>query len=156
MAGFLSNAQNIQISGLMATHHDTFARPLSIFVTPEETVISSDPNFNFTYRPSPNNLNVQIIPKSTTLNCRIMYGDNGGLKNLFQVGQTTDNGNEEIRADIAKGLVRIKFNIADLSWFKDIQQVTLDGLTFQKFSTIRFHSVCGVPQFGTIYLQQAT
>ena len=49
MAGFLTDSQITKISGVFETLHTTFARDVTIFKNPKETVVSTSTRYNPIY-----------------------------------------------------------------------------------------------------------
>lgn len=153
-ASFLSSQTLVIGSGLMDRLHATYARPLTVFKTAQEVQIFSDPNFNFAYIPNQNNTNFQEIPVSGVIMARVKYADQEQLKRLFATENRAQGGADEIRVDLEKALVRIKFDKEALPFFQDAKKIILDGQSFVNHSSIRPHGAFNFPQHYTIYLEQ--
>jgi hypothetical protein len=154
MSSFLSPTEIAICSGLHDQLHETYGRPLTLFKSDIETQIFSDPNYNAAYRPSVNNLNVQLTPVSGVFIGRIFYYDDAKLQELFATDVRADEGGAEARLQLAKGEVRVKLPIAALPFVSDMKKIILDNNSYIQLRDNRLHGPNGTLQFVSVFLQK--
>lgn len=146
MASLLSDAEKAALESVMSDLHDTFKRALVIFKDGEQTVISTDPNYNFAY--GFNNgisTNVEFTPIQQTFSGRVLYGkpDATMLSNPSIDAQ--------LRLEMMNSTVRIKLDQDGRDFLVDAKRVEFDGNRFKVLGDPRPHGLFA-PQFYTFFL----
>lgn len=140
--------------GLIQDLEDTFGTPIVIYKTSEELFISQNPNFNFAYPNPQDGAAVQFIPQSGNFTARIKYLDNNDLQLLLATQNRQDEGQDQIRLNFSKPIVRIKVNQTCADFIgNDFQRATFDNNTFVLFRAKRLHGLF-TRNYVTFFLQR--
>ena len=115
-----------------------------MYKTPERTVLSTSPSYNFIYNDQQEGENVAYTPVSGEISVRIKWLDPQELKGLT-----------EIKEEIHGNIVRIKIKKEDMHWIDDWKHLEIDGRTVQFFGTSKPHGLFTVDYY-TVYLEEST
>ena len=147
MSDLIDSGLRASLESAIADMHDTFARPIVVWTTPEEIYASTDPAFNPFLDREP--ATVTYVPKSTVIRARVLY-------NKAQELQKSSGGveSQQIRVKQDLGEVRIKIDIADYSIFENFEKIQFDGFTFDIDASPRPHGVFD-PKYYTLFLKRS-
>lgn len=123
--------------------HDTFARKIMVYKTPERTVLSTTPSYNFIYNDQQEGENVTYVPVSGEIDVRIKWLSPQELKGLA-----------DIKEEIHGNIVRIKIKKEDMHWIEDWKHIEIDGRAVQFFGTSKPHGLFTVDYY-TVYLEES-
>jgi hypothetical protein len=142
----LSDSEKASIFADFNTAMNTFLRPLTVYQSPQTTVIITDPNFN----PLDGNYNenseqIENVPIYTTINGRILYDKNQEWTDISPNGSAKD-GQLKISDQLSVRAVRIKVDYSGYSLLSTTKKIELDGFLFNLESEPRPHG-----PFGTGY-----
>jgi hypothetical protein len=150
MESFISDADKLSMGNEFYNVHATFGRPIVIFKTAEETVVSTNPEHNFLFNNSPtNDITVPIVQSGVFL-ARILYGKKEAL-NSFST-PTNQGASEQIGIQLKEGEVRIKLDPTGAAFLEGCERVTFDGTIFRVTTNKRPHGLFKV-DFETFYLK---
>jgi hypothetical protein len=141
MAGYLSEKQKAAYAKPFQKLHDTFAREVIAWKTPERIVVSTDPNYNFLYNDQ-ESIEVTYIPVSGKFDCRIQWQDPSKMM-----------GFPEIREEVRGNICRIKAKKDFVDFIKDVEKIEIDGRPVQSLGTNRPHGLFNV-DFYTLYFRE--
>ena len=124
MAGFLTDAQITKISGVFETLHTTFARDVTIFKNPKETVVSTSPRYNPIYgrRDTGSTSSVTYETVSGVFPARVYY---------ISSDEEYLGGAGQAKIILPAGSAKITVKKNGYEFIKEARRVELDG---QKFS----------------------
>lgn len=142
MPSLVDDNSKLMYASLLNDIHDTFARPVIVWKTPERTIISSDTSYNFLYNDQ-ESLDVNYQPVSGIFDCRIKWGDASELGGLNDI-------KEEIRGNIC----RVKAKKEMLDFIADAERIEIDGRVVQQFGTSRPIGLFDV-YFYVIYFKES-
>ena len=142
MAGYLTDKQKAGYAKPFQKLHDTFARPVTVWKTPERVVISSDSNYNFLYNDQ-ESIEVTYIPISGTFDCRIQWQD-----------PTKSMGWPEIKEDVRANVCRIKAKKDFVDFVGGAEKIEIDGRAVQSMGTNRPHGLFNI-DFYTMYFKES-
>jgi hypothetical protein len=142
MAGYLTDKQKAGYSKAFQKLHDTFARPVKVWKTPERVVISSDVNYNFLYNEQ-ESIEVSYTPISGIFDCRIQWQD-----------PSRTMGWPEIREEIRGNICRIKARKDFVGFISDAERIEIDGRPVQPMGTNRPHGLFNV-DFYTLFFKES-
>ena len=142
MPSFVSDAEKLLLANEFNNLHDTFARPVAAWKTPERIVVSSDPNYNFLYNEQ-ESIEVTYIPVSGTFNCRIEWQDPSKLM-----------GWPEIREEVRGNICRIKAKKDFVDFISDAEKIEIDGRPVQSLGTNRPHGLFNI-DFYTLFFKES-
>lgn len=147
---YLTDAQKNSLSNHFYDLHATFARPITIFKTAQETVAVSNPDNNYLFANAPFNSTVATVIQSGVFPARIQYGKKEQL-NQFNAGPNMQN-----QIWLQEGEVRIKLDPTGAAFFAGCERVTFDGTVFKMSTSDRPHGLFipsgSPPKFYTYYL----
>ena len=141
MAGYLTEKQKAAYAKPFQKLHDTFARPVTVWKTPERVVISTNPNYNFLYNEQ-ESIEVSYIPISGTFDCRIQWQD-----------PSTTMGWPEIREEIRGNICRIKAKKDFVTFIDNAERIEIDGRPVQAMGTNRPHGLFNI-DFYTLFFKE--
>jgi hypothetical protein len=145
-------AERSEYNSAMADIHDTFSRPILVYKTPEQTIISTDTNYNYFYNGPEGNGGedyVSYTPVSGVVNARIMYDKN--LERLFN--SPTGEKDQDFGVTADNGMARLKIKKEDwATYFEGVIDVQFDGFQFENYKVQRPH-VLFDPTHYTLYLK---
>jgi hypothetical protein len=142
MAGYLTEKQKSGYAKPFQKLHETFARPVVVWKTPERIVISSDPNYNFLYNDQ-ESIEVNYIPVSGKFDCRIQWQD-----------PSKTMGWPEIREEIRANVCRIKAKKDFVDFINNAERIEIDGRPVQSLGTNRPHGLFNI-DFYTLYFKES-
>lgn len=142
MPSLVSNAEKLSWANEFNNIHDTFARSVIAWKTPERIVVSSDPNYNFLYNEQ-ESLEVTYIPISGVFDCRIQWQDPSKMK-----------GWREIREEIRGNICRIKAKKDFVDFIGDAEKIEIDGKFVQTLGTNRPHGLFNI-DFYTMFFKES-
>jgi hypothetical protein len=142
MPSLVSDADKLLYANEFNNIHDTFARAVIAWKTPERVVISSDSNYNFLYNEQ-DSLEVTYIPVSGIFNCRIQWQDPSKM-----------GGWPEIREEVRGNICRIKAKKDFVDFISDAEKIEIDGRPVQALGTNRPHGLFNI-DFYTLFFKES-
>jgi hypothetical protein len=142
MASLVSNTEKLALGNEFNNIHDTFAREVVAWKTPDRIVISSDSNYNFLYNDQ-ESIEVAYIPVSGTFDCRIQWQDPSKMM-----------GWSDIREEIRGNLCRIKAKKDFVDFITDVEKIEIDGRPVQAIGTNRPHGLFNI-DFYTLFFKES-
>jgi hypothetical protein len=142
MPSLVSNAEKLSWANEFNNIHDTFARPVTVWKTPERVVVSSDPNYNFLYNEQ-ESIEVTYIPVSGKFDCRIQWQDPSKM-----------GGWPEIREEVRGNICRIKAKKDFVDFISDAEKIEIDGRPVQALGTNRPHGLFNI-DFYTLFFKES-
>jgi hypothetical protein len=142
MPSLISNDEKLLLANEFNDLHDTFARPVIAWKTPERVVVSSDPNYNFLYNDQ-ESIEVTYVPVSGQFDCRIQWQDPSKMM-----------GWGEIREEIRGNLCRIKAKKDFVDFISDAEKIEIDGRPVQSMGTNRPHGLFNI-DFYTLFFKES-
>jgi hypothetical protein len=142
MASLLSNIEKNNYSKVFDDIHDTFARPVIAWKTPDRVVISSDTNYNFLYNDQ-ESIQLEYVPISGIFNCRIQWQD-----------PSKTAGWPDIREEIRGNICRIKAKKDFVEFISDAEKIEIDGRPVQTMGTNKPHGLFNI-DFYTIFFKES-
>lgn len=122
MAGFLSSSALAEVNSTIDTLHTTFARPIVVYKTAKETIVSTNPNFNPIYNKATSS--VTYTERSETIQARIYY-----LKTSEEILDSEGN-----KTAIPAGSVKITVPSANKNYLEEGKRVVFDDKPFSIIS----------------------
>lgn len=141
----------VQQGPLDAAFHDlhaTLGRPVAIFRTAKEIVISTSNSHNFLFQGAPTNDVVQEIVQSGVFLARVLYG--GKQERLTFGGVPT----QQPLLGLEDGEVRLKLDATGAAFLAGAERVIVDGNILKVFTSAKQHSLIGAPQFQDFYFKK--
>jgi len=145
---YLTSGQKDSLGNLFFDLHATFARPIAIFKTAKETVISTNPAHNFLFEGAPTNDIVQDVQQSGVFQARILYGKK--QEDLLPFAAMRQ---AQPAIQIEEGEARIKLDATGAAFMADVERVTFDGNIFRVVTAPRPHGLFD-PKFRDFYLKR--
>jgi hypothetical protein len=142
MPSFVSDAEKLSLANEFNNLHDTFARPVMAWKTPERIVVSSDPNYNFLYNEQ-ESIEITYIPVSGKFDCRIQWQDPSKM-----------GGFPEIREEVRGNICRIKAKKDFVDFISDAERIEIDGRPVQALGTNRPHGLFNI-DFYTLFFKES-
>jgi len=142
MASLVSNTEKLAWANEFNNIHDTFARQVVAWKTPERVVISSDSNYNFLYNDQ-ESIEVAYIPVSGSFNCRIEWQDPSKVMAW-----------PEIREEIRGNICRIKAKKDFVDFISNAEKIEIDGRPVQSMGTNRPHGLFNI-DFYTLFFKES-
>jgi hypothetical protein len=127
--------------------HATFARPITIWKTAKQIVLSTNPSNNFLFESTPFNDQVQNIQVSGVFNARVQYPKKMTTVPFVTLNTKDKGGMDQVFIQRDEGDVRIKVDATGMAYLMDAKRVTLDGDIFDIAIAKRPHSLLGAPKF---------
>lgn len=149
---YLSDAVKTQLSDEFNNLHATFGRPITIWKTAEQTIVSTDPDNNYMFGGAPGNSETTIVQQSGVFLARILYGKKQNLS-LFN-SSARNGGSDQNNIFMQEGEMRIKLDPTGAAFLAGAKSVTVDGDIFEITSSKRPHSLVGAPNFFDFYLKK--
>jgi hypothetical protein len=142
MPSLVSNDEKLAWANEFNNIHDTFARAVTAWKTPERVVVSSDPNYNFLYNDQ-ESIEVTYIPISGIFDCRIQWQDPSKMM-----------GWPEIREEVRGNICRIKAKKDFVDFISDAEKIEIDGRPVQAVGTSRPHGLFNI-DFYTLFFKES-
>jgi hypothetical protein len=142
MPSLVSNDEKLAWANEFNNIHDTFARAVTAWKTPERVVVSSDPNYNFLYNDQ-ESIEVTYIPISGIFDCRIQWQDPSKM-----------GGWPEIREEVRGNICRIKAKKDFVDFISDAEKIEIDGRPVQAVGTSRPHGLFNI-DFYTMFFKES-
>jgi hypothetical protein len=142
MPSLVSNEEKLAWASEFNDLHDTFARPVIAWKTPERVVVSSDSNYNFLYNEQ-ESIEVTYIPVSGKFDCRIQWQDPSKMM-----------GWGDIREEIRGNLCRIKAKKDFVDFISNAEKIEIDGRPVQSMGTNRPHGLFNI-DFYTMFFKES-
>ena len=149
MAGFISSVDEADFQSAMGLLHTTYAKPVTIYQTEQQVVVSTDPSYNFIYNASPNSSDVIDIIQSGVYNMRIHYPRKFELENLSAVG--INGGGNQINMQKSNYLVKLIVDSGAKNILQSCNKVMFNDVFYQMQSDPKPHGTVGY-QFYNFYL----
>jgi hypothetical protein len=127
--------------------HATFGRPVAIFKTAKEIVVSTSNNHNFLFQGSPNNDIVQETVQSGVFLARVLYGKKQTRPNVG--GAAT----QQPMIELEEGEVRLKLDPTGAAFLNGAERATVDGNILKVMTSPRPHGLFD-PNFYTFYFKK--
>lgn len=121
----LSAAEKADVEGMFGQLHDTFARPIVYYKTPQEVVVSTSSSHNSFFQDAASNAEVTLVQQSGSMTARILYGQKNALESLIMPGGVSNN------MILGVGECRIKLPASGAAVFEDAKRVTVDGVVYE-------------------------
>lgn len=147
---YLTNAQKEPLNNEFNNLHATFARPIVIFKTAQETVVYTNPENNYLFQQAPFNSETTTIIQSGIINARILYAKKENLA-LFSVDSTRSDTQNNLF--LSEGDVRLKLDPTGAAFLAGCERVTFDGTIFNVVTDKRPHGLF-TPNFETFFLKK--
>jgi hypothetical protein len=142
MPSLVSNEEKLAWASEFNDLHDTFARPVIAWKTPERVVVSSDPSYNFLYNDQ-ESIEVTYIPISGKFDCRIQWQDPSKMM-----------GWPEIREEVRGNFCRIKAKKDFVDFISDVEKIQIDGRLVQGIGTNKPHGLFNI-DFYTLFFKES-
>jgi hypothetical protein len=142
MPSLVSNDEKLAWANEFNNIHDTFARAVTAWKTPERVVVSSDPNYNFLYNDQ-ESIEVTYIPISGIFDCRIQWQDPSKM-----------GGWPEIREEVRGNICRIKAKKDFVDFISGAEKIEIDGRPVQAVGTSRPHGLFNI-DFYTMFFKES-
>lgn len=147
MESYLTDARKDFLGNQFYNLHATFARPITIYQTAQETVLVENTDNNYLYAAAPFNTTTTKVVQSGVFGARILYGKRETLSPFAGGGESQNN----IR--LSEGEVRFKLDPTGAAFIKGCERVTCDGTIFDLVTDKRPHGLF-LPKFETYYLKK--
>lgn len=144
---YLTDSAKTQAGDEFNNLHATFARPITIFKTAQQVVISTNPAHNFLFQDAPMNDIVQNVIQSGVFPARILYGKREDLT------QFAGANNQQPVIRLKEGEARIKLDPTGAAFLQGVDRVTFDNTIFDLTTSQRPHGLFD-PNFYTFYLKK--
>lgn len=141
MASLVSEINKLAYANEFNNIHDTFARPVTVWRTPERVVISSNPSYNFLYNDQ-ESIEVTYVPISGVFNCRIQWQD-----------PSKTMGWPEIREEVRGNICRIKAKKDFVDFIDGAEKIEIDGRPVNAMGTNRPHGLFNI-DFYTLFFKE--
>jgi len=149
MASFISATEAADYQNAMGNLHDTFKRPIIIFQTAQQTIISTNPNHNFLYPSDSSNSSSNDVVSNVVVSgnyfARIHYESEQKTR-ILRAGY--DNVSEQVDVEDKAGKVKLIFDADTYAIVKNCTRVTFDSGIYQVVSDARPHGVIGTQFFN--------
>lgn len=142
MPSLLFDEEKEEYSDVFGDLHDTFARKVTVWKTPERVVISTNSNYNFLYNEQ-ESIEVTYVPISGSFDCRIQWQDPSKMR-----------GWPEIREEVRANICRIKARKDFVDFIDDAEKIEIDGKVVQSMGTNRPHGLFNI-DFYTLYFMES-
>ncbi len=153
MASFVTDSEIASYQSAMSQLHDTFKRPIIIYQSPSQTIVTTNVNHNFLYPSSEDNISQNTDVANTVVSglyyARIHYWHE--QKTDFLKNNNNDS-SEQINVRRKEGSVKLVLDENAYNIIKTCRRVTFDSGVYQVESDPRPHGVIGV-QFWNLYLK---
>lgn len=127
--------------------HATFARPIAIFKTAKEIVVSTTNNHNFLFNNAPTNDIVQEVVQSGVFMARVLYGKK--QSNMpFAAANAMQPG-----IQLELGEVRLRLDPTGAAYFDGSDRAKVDGNILKVTSSTRPHGLFA-PNFYDLYFRK--
>lgn len=148
---YLSDAAKTILGDQFNNLHETFARPIVIWKTAQQTIISTNPDTNYMFAGAPGNSDTTAVQQSGVFNARVLYGKKTPL-NEFNAGRVGE-GAMQNNLYLQEGEVRIKLDPTGAAFLAGCERVTFDNMIFNVQTSRRPHGLFN-PNFYDYYLQK--
>lgn len=149
---YLSNDTKTFLSDQFNNLHATYARPITIWKTAQQTIVSTSADNNYMFGGAPTNSETIIIQQSGVFDARILYGKKQEMT-MFNSAQYR-NSADQTNLFLQEGEVRLKLDPTGAAFLAGCERVTFDGTEFNVVSSKRPHSLVGTPNFYDFYLKK--
>lgn len=150
MSSYIPQAAKTVMQDQFNTLHDTFARPITVYRTAQEIVISTSETNNVFYPDAPTNDQTNTVINSGVFQARIKYNPK---QDLAFLGGNTRDGNDQITLKTMEGVVRLKLDPTGAAYLNGAKNVRFDNAIYEIFSSDRPHGLF-TPNFETFYLKK--
>lgn len=142
MPSLISDEDKLALGNVFNEIHDTFARPVIAWKTPERVVVSSDTNYNFLYNEQ-ESIEVNYVPVSGVFDCRIQWQD-----------PSKTMGWPEIKEEVRGNICRIKAKKDFVDFISDAEKIEIDGRPVQAVGSSKPHGLF-VIDFYTLFFKES-
>jgi len=152
MESYISDARKDFLGNQFYNLHATFARPITIYKTAQETVLVENPDNNYLYAAAPFNTTTTKVVQSGVFGVRILYGKRETIS-PFASSNGTQGGASQNIIRLSEGEVRFKLDPTGAAFIQGCERVTCDGTIFNLITDKRPHGLFN-PKFETYYLKK--
>lgn len=145
---FISPAQQGPLNGVFNDLHETMGRPVAIFRTAKETVISTNNSHNFLFQGAPTNSTTVDVVQSGVFLARVLYGQK---QNRPPFGGVPT---QQPTLALEEGEVRLKLDPTGTAFLAGAERATVDGNILKVTTSPRPHGLIGNPTFTTFYFRK--
>jgi len=149
---YLSDATKTFLSDQFNNLHATYSRPIVIWKTAQQTIISTNPDTNYMFAGAPGNSETLVVQQSGVFDARILYGKKQDMS-IFNTVQWR-NSAEQNNLWLQEGEVRLKLDPTGAAFIAGAKSVTFDGTLFEVVTSKRPHSLIGTPNFFDFFLRK--
>ncbi len=153
MASFVTDSDVADYQNAMTNLHDSFKRPIIIFQTALQTIISTNVNHNFLYPSDSTNSSSNDVVTNTVVSgnyyARIHYTPEQKTR-ILKAGH--EKGNEQVVVEDKAGSVKLIFDAPTYAIVRSCTRITFDSGIYEVVSDQRPHGVIGT-QFFNLYLR---
>ena len=151
-ASLLTDQEKADLSNQFFIVHDTYARPIVIYQTAYQTVISTNPSTNILFDNAPFNSPTETVIQSGVFQARVLYGKKEPLNPFGSVQR--NNASDQSMILLEEGEVRLRVDATGAAMLASCERVTLDNTIFNLQTTQRPHGLTGPPNFFDFYLKK--
>ena len=148
MASLLTDEQKAAFADARVDLFDTFARPITVFKTPEKTIISTASGYNFAY--GEGDQTITYTPVSGVFDARIVYFDK--TRQLSQGGNMFFNEGADFKLSQKNPLVKIIIKESGYLFLAETEKVEFDGVMFKRVGPLNRHYYLGANLYK-VYLE---
>ncbi len=148
----LTDQEKLDLSNQMWIVHDTYSRPIVIYQTAYQTVISTNPSTNILFDNAPFNSPTETIIQSGIFQARILYGKKEALNAFGSVQR--NNASDQSMILLEEGEVRLRVDPTGAALLASSERVTFDNTIFNIQTSQRPHGLVGPPNFFDFYLKK--
>lgn len=136
---YLSDAVKQAANNEFNNLHATFARPITIWKTAEQIIISTNPENSTIFAGAPDNNETIVVQQSGTFMARVLYGKKQE-PSMFNSAQWR-NSAEQNNLWLQEGECRIRLDPTGAAFLEGAKNVTLDGFVCEVVPNKRPHGL---------------
>jgi hypothetical protein len=148
---YLTDAQKTTLNDEFNNLHATFARPITIWKTAEQVIISTDSSNNYMFAGAPGNSETLVIQQSGVFPARILYGKKQTLE-MFNSAQWRNSADQN-NIWMQEGEARIRLDPTGAAFLAGAKSVTMDGDIFKIVTSKRPHGLF-TPNFFDFFVKK--
>lgn len=148
---YLSDAQKTVLNDEFNNLHATFARPITIWKTAEQVIISTSADTNYMFAGAPGNSETLIIQQSGVFQARILYGKKQTM-DMFNSTQWRNSADQN-NLWMQEGEARIRLDPTGATFLVGSKNVTMDGTIFEIVTSKRPHGLFN-PNFFDFFIKK--
>ena len=144
---YLSDAQKTALNDQFNNLHATFARPITIWKTAQQIIISTNPDNNTIFGGAPDNNEVLVVQQSGVFMARVLYGKRQEPSTFNSTNSAQNN------LWLQEGEVRIRLDPTGAAFLEGAKNVTLDGFVCEVVPNKRPHGLFN-PNFYDFFVKK--